>query len=110
MNLADVLKASSHIQNVVRTSTMRTRAIELKTVFKEDDWEIRETNGEYAFAEVPTLIYHQCGQVHQTIGMPSPSIWLYREELNKPCHYCQKTTPPGIQAMFQFLNFDHLHE
>lgn len=100
------------INNMIRTRAMKSRAIELKTVFKEDDWEIRETNGEYEFAKVPTLIYHQCGMVHSTDiqFMPSPSIWLYRNELSRPCSYCQETPPPGIQAMFQFLNFDHLHE
>ena len=91
---------------------MRTRAIELKVVFKENDWEIRETNGEYAFAKVPTLIYHQCGRAHSTSIqlMPSPSVWLYRKELNRPCSICQQTPPPGIQAMFQFLNFDCLEK
>ena len=101
-------KSNDLIDELIRTRTMRSRAIELKIVFKEDDWEIRETNGEYAFTNVPTLIYHQCKQVHSTdtSWMPSPSIWLWREELNKPCDYCQETPPPGIQALFQFLNYD----
>ncbi len=105
-------KFSEHNQNVIRTQTMKSRAIELKMIFKEDDWEIRETNGEYAFAQVPTLIYHQCRQVHSTdtSWMPSPSVYLYRDELNNPCSYCQETPPPGIQAMFQFLNYECLEE
>jgi len=93
------------------SDTMKSRAIELKVVFKEDDWEIRETRGEHAFAKVPTIIYHQCGQVHSTGKWEtSPRIWLYRKELNSPCGICLQLPPPHIQAMFQMLNYDHLVE
>jgi len=90
---------------------MKSRAIELKVVFKEDDWEIRETNGEYAFAKVPNMIYHQCSHMHSTGDwMPTPSIWLYRKELNSPCNICMQVPPPHIQAMFQMLNYDCLEK
>lgn len=90
---------------------MKSRAIELKVVFKENDWEIRETRGEYAFAQVPSLIYHQCSQIHSTGRWDiSPRIWMYRKELKNPCGICMQVPPPHIQAIFQMLNYDCLEE
>lgn len=86
---------------------MKSRAIEFEVVFKEDDWEIRKTNGEYAFAQIAVIIYHQCKSVHSTGAWKvDPRVWLYRNELHLPCSFCQEAPPDHIQAMFQFLNYN----
>lgn len=88
---------------------MKSKAIEFKVIFKDDDWEIRETNSMGAYANVPAIIYHQCNSMHSTSNwMMDPYIWMYKSDLGNPCSVCVQLPPDHIQTMFILLNYDFL--
>lgn len=78
---------------------------DLPVLFTEGDWCIKGTRGEYAFAKVDSVIFHECSQPNYSHSKQT-SVWLYRDELKVPCRVCGQTPPPGLQALWLFHNAD----
>jgi hypothetical protein len=77
-------------------------------LFKEGPWSIRETRGEYAFAKVDSVIYHECpiASSRHRRGTKHASVWLYRDELHVSCRACGKNPPESVQALWILHNVD----